>query len=112
MEPKELFTFTAPNGEVTGIVIKQLDDDYYQTLECQYWENRYLCYAQNRLFVHKVWTQVKKEIDPKFKPSCEDEDDYLHCLQYHSKNVKTTGSSQEVLVEYCVIPEYDELLNL
>lgn len=112
MEPKEIFKFTANGAEVTGIVIKKLNTEFEQTLECRCWEEQYICYAQNRLFIHKIWIQVKKEIDPEFKPSCEDEDDYFYCLQHHSKDVETSGYSQEILIEYCVIPEYDKLLNL
>ena len=50
-------------------------------------------------------------VDDDFVPGDETENDWYYAIKYHSHEVKTTENSQKILAEYCVIPEYDELLN-
>ena len=107
-----VFTFTAPNGvEVTAVVIDCLGTCNFEEVEdSRHWDEKYLCYAQNRLFYHTEWTQIDKVIDDDFVSSC-DEEDWFYAIRYHSHKVKTTGSSQEVLIDYCILPDYDNLLE-
>jgi len=113
MKKNEIFTFTAPNGvEVTAVVIDCLGTCNFEEVEdSKYWNDKYLCYAQNRLFYHMEWTQIDKVIDDDFVPSCDEENDWYYAIRYHSHEVKTTGSSQEILVDYCVLPDYDAMLK-
>ena len=113
MKPKEVFTFTAPNGvEVTAVVIDYLGTHNYEEVEdSKHWDEKYLCYAQNRLFYYTKWTQIDKVIDDDFVPSNDEENDWYYAIMYHSHEVKTTGSSQEILVDYCILPEYDSMLE-
>ncbi len=109
MEKNDIFTFKAPNGiEVTAVVIDCLGTNFEETEDSKRWENKYLCYAQNRLFYHIEWTQVDKVIDD----VPDEENDWYYALKYHSHEVKTTGSSQEILVEYCILLEYDVMLEI
>ena len=81
MKKNDIFTFTAPNGvEVTAIVIAIISSSRYQTIA--------LCYAQNRLFT--FYEHIAYDVE-----SGEAESDY---------------SYGEILVEYAVLPDYDEFL--
>ena len=87
MKKNDIFIFKAPNGaEVTAVVIykRKLMKDFVN-----YVQYEYVAYAQNRLF---TCTQMERVIDRENYNACPIE--YGH-----------------VLVEYCVIPEYDELLE-
>lgn len=113
MKKNDIFAFTAPNGvEVTAVVI-----DCFSTYtlglvgDSRHWENKYLCYAQNRLFYHTEWTQIDKVIDDDFVPTNDEENDWYYAIRYHSHEVKTTGSLQEILVDYCILPDYDVMLE-
>ena len=111
MKTNDVFTFTAPNGEeVTAVVIDCLGTRNFEEVEdCKYWEEKYLCYAQNRLFYHIEWTQINKSIDEGFVP-CDEENDWCYAIRYHSHEVKTTGSLQKILVNHCILPDYDAML--
>ena len=113
MKKNEIFTFTAPNEvEVTAVVIDCCEEHCLeQTMNYQRWCDKYLCYAQNRLFYHTVWTEVEKVVDDDFIPSCDEENDWYYAILYHSHDVKTTDSSQEILVDYCILPDYDAMLE-
>ena len=84
MKKNDVFTFTAPNGvEVQAVVIgilKQTNGSFTDTL---------ICYGQNRLFTyiqheHAGW-------DTKWNP----------IIEYRYG---------KVLVDYAILPDYDELL--
>ena len=113
MNKNDVFTFTAPNGvEVTAVVLDCLGIiNYEEVTDSKHWGEKYLCYAQNRLFYYTEWTQIDKIIDDDFIPGDEMENDWYYAIKYHSHEVKTTENSQKILAEYCVIPEYDELLK-
>jgi len=85
MKKNEIFTFTAPNGvEVTAVVIEKLRETnglFQHTL---------LCYAQNRIF-----TYIEKE-NMGWETNWERE--FLY-------------SYGKVLVDYCILPEYDAMLK-
>ncbi len=112
MKKNDIFTFTAPNGaEVTAVVIDCLGTNFEEVVDSKYWDNKYLCYAQNRLFYHTEWTQIDKVIDDDFVASCDGATDWYYAVRYHSHDVKTTGSKQEILVDYCILPDYDDMLE-
>lgn len=113
MKKNDVFTFAAPNGvEVTAVVIDCLGTcNLEEVVDSMHWDTKYLCYAQNRLFYYTEWTQINKVIDDDFVPSCDEENDWHYAIRYHSHEVKTTGSSQEILVDYCILPEYDSMLE-
>lgn len=74
-----------PNGVVvTAIVVTVIG-------------NTLVCYAQNRLFTVLEVEQEYMDFDPEFRrfEKCTAHD-YFY---------------QEIIVEYCVIPEYDSILN-
>lgn len=82
MKKNDVFTFTAPNGaKVTGVVTAIISSTKYQTIA--------LCYAQNRLFTFYEHIAYDTETG-------ETESDY---------------SYGEVLVDYCILPKYDDTLN-
>lgn len=113
MKKHDIFTFKAYNGvEVTAVVIDCLGICNFEQIEdSQHWDEKYLCYAQNRLFYHTEWTQIDKVIDDDFVPANDEENDWYYAIRYHSHEVKTTGSSQEILIDYCIIPDYDAMLE-
>lgn len=82
MEQNTLFTFLTGNDvKVYAVVVAVLTSNKYQSV--------YLCYAQNRLFTYYKQLQENPE----------------------------TGESDEIyfegetLVEYAILPDYDELLR-
>ena len=84
MKKNDIFTFTAPNGvEVTAVAINRVayEVDYLKAVE------RWLCYAQNRLFTYE-----------ESHPICQD--DVPHRFKYG-----------EVIVDYCILPDYDAMLE-
>lgn len=85
MKKNDVFTFTAPNGvEVTGVVLHR------DNIEIR---NIYLCYAQNRLFIgytDNQWVDVNG----------------------HKERIETPFKVKEVIVDYAVLPDYDELMRL
>lgn len=84
MKKNDVFTFTAPNGEeVTAVVISSVsyEVDYFKAVE------RWLCYAQNRLFTYEESHSV-----------CQD--DAPHKFKYG-----------EILVDYAILPDYDRMLE-
>jgi hypothetical protein len=92
MKKNDIFTFTAPNGvEVTAIVVNQISDDYIEDHDAM--SKEWLCYAQNRLFTFYEMVGRKNAFTPK-------EEAYLIDSWYG-----------RILVEYCIIPEYDEMLE-
>lgn len=89
MEKNDIFTFTAPNGaEVTAVVINKYDSAYFVQEESKWKASKMiLAYAQNRLILledNRIWLNGK----------------------YFGNLVQA-----RILVDYCVIPELDELLE-
>lgn len=83
MKKNDIFTFTAPNGvEVQAVVINKLS---YRVMAGET-TTTWICYAQNRLFTYKMI----QDIWYKSKP-----------IEYHYG---------EILVEYAILPDYDEML--
>jgi hypothetical protein len=82
MKKGDIFTFTAPNGaEVTAVVIAEINHKFNNATQEE--NNTYLCYAQNRLFTIKaVYTPTS--INEEYG---------------------------EIIVEYCILPDYDALLD-
>lgn len=86
MEKNDIFTFTAPNGvEVKGIVINLLN-----AIGNEY---TFLCYGQNKLFTIKEYHDYYR-----------DEETGALCEQYQN-------SPGELLVDYCILPDYDKILE-
>jgi hypothetical protein len=85
MKKNDIFTFTAPNGEeVTGVVLNNSWDDVHAA-------NVYLCYAQNRLFAATTSNQWIDRDGRKIR-------------------VESPIEIREILVDYAILPDYDELL--
>lgn len=92
MKKNDIFTFTAPNGiEVTAVVVAILqvsDETFDGVLQIN---EICLCYAQNRLFTYE-WHDSSYEVGY---------EEYAHSF----------GESYgEVLVDYAILPDYDEWL--
>lgn len=84
MEKNKIFTFTAPNGtEVTAIAISKVAYE----VDCKDAVERWLCYAQNRLFTYEESHPIYKWDAP-------------HKFKYG-----------KAIVDYCTIPEYDTILE-
>ena len=111
MKKNDIFTFTASTGvEVTAVVLKVITmSECERTESSETWTTIYLCYAQNRIFLHNVWKRLEHVINA----DCPDDDnmDYYYALKYYSHDVETTGYHQEIIVDYAVIPDYDRLLE-
>ena len=100
MKKKDVFTFTAPNGvEVTGVVLEQLQsqiDDCSNVVRCEY-----LCYAQNRLFIYyETWDR---------EPVAIGQDEYGDDILEEQEVL--IGSNTKVIVDYAILPEYDDALE-
>lgn len=112
MKKNEVFKFTAPNGvEVTAVVVDVLEPITDRIPDETMVITKHLCYAQNRLFYYDVVHSIKKVIDEDFEAS--EDMDYYYALEYHSHEVKSSGEYlREVIVNYCILPEYDTILEL
>jgi hypothetical protein len=82
--PNEVFTFVTHNNvKLDAVCIKRMYHKYIDELDIV--DNIFLCYSQNRLFqLHEIYNTESKE--------------------YRIRDLNQT------LVDYCIIPEYDELL--
>lgn len=91
MKKYEIFTFTAPNGaEMTAVVVEVIEATIPAKVD-PYWKERvmmYICYAQNRLFT------MTAKIEGKF---------FI--------NKVGTPEYGEVIVDYCILPDYDAMLE-
>ena len=97
MKKNDVFTFTAPNGvEVTGVCL----DSIRSTYESGVWYVTYLCYAQNRLFTIKEERSIV--------PVAVDIDEFGDDVFEEQECV--TQNCSEVLVDYAILPDYDECL--
>ena len=98
MTQNDVFTFTAPNGtEVTGVCIDIMNSNY----EHGTWYVRYLCYAQNRLFtINETRCTITVAVDT---------DEFGDDVVEDQESV--TQEYGSILIEYCVIPYYDGVLE-
>ena len=82
MKKNDIFTFKAPNGaEVTAVAL------YAVTLfdGGKYIGNKWICYAQNRLFAMMDYKGgIKNYEDPEY---------------------------EGIIVDYCIIPKYDKMIE-
>ena len=86
MEKHDIFQFTAPNGvKVIGVVLDKIAYKCYMSWHI----TTFLCYAQNRLF-----TYLKKED--------------TNCNGFV---IETIYEYDKVVVDYAILPDYDEVLN-
>lgn len=82
--PNEVFTFVTHNNvKLDAVCIKRINHTFLD--ESDLVDNIFLCYSQNRLFK-------------------------LHLLRNLDVEEYVIKDGNETLVEYCIIPEYDELL--
>lgn len=80
---EKVFTFIAPNGvEVIAVCLKCLGTTGNIT--------QYLCYAQNRLFILK---------------------EYLNSWIDDGETCHSTEWEYEIIVDYCILPDYDAHLE-
>lgn len=112
MKKNEVFKFTAPNGvKVTAVVVDVLEPITELAPDVTMVITKHLCYAQNRLFYYEAVNSTKKVIDKDWEDS--EDGDYYYALEYHSHEVRSSeGHLKEVVVEYCILPEYDTILEL
>ena len=84
--PNEVFTFVTHNNvKLDAVCIKRISHTFLD--ESDLVDNIFLCYSQNRLFK-------------------------LHLLRYLDVKEYVIKDGNEILVEYCIIPEYDAKLNV
>ena len=112
MEKNEVFTFTSNEVEIKAIIVDCLESTFEGVIDSICWTKKYLCYAQNRLFYYIVQTIINKVIDDDFTLSNNEETDWYYAIKYHSHDVITENVYQEILVEHCIIPDYDKILSL
>ena len=112
MKKNEVFKFTAPNGaKVTAVVVDVLEPITEHTFDETSVITKHLCYAQNRLFYYSLIEKTEVVIDEDWNDN--PEVDYYYALVYHSHEVKSSeGHLNEIVVEYCILPEYDTILEL
>ena len=84
--PNEVFTFVTHNNvKLDAVCIKRISHTFLD--ESDLVDNIFLCYSQNRLFK-------------------------LHLLRYLDVEEYVIKDGNEILVGYCIIPEYDTKLNV
>lgn len=100
MKKNDVFTFTAPNGVgVTGVVVDIVAYKEEDRWDGSYYD-KYLCYAQNRLFYYSyLYGHSKAFIG---------DDGYKSFYEEKDLDEWVVG---KILVDYVVIPELDNLLE-
>jgi hypothetical protein len=99
MKRGDLFTFNSPAGvEVTAVVLHV--NKVYEDSDGMMFEH--ICYAQNRLFTYFV----KYGDMP-----VESYDENLNRVAINYQTVVLTAAFGEVIVDYVVIPDYDDALE-
>ena len=94
MEQGTLFDFIAPNGtDILAVCIECV-----ATNKARFGiTNTFICYGQNRLFTYILdYIQLPIEVE-------EGSTEYQLC--------ETNPRFGSILCDYCIIPEYDELLH-
>jgi hypothetical protein len=97
MKKNDVFTFTAPNGvEVTAVALYQFKavDTYHG------YSIGWICYAQNRIIT--IWEKfhfIEVPLNPPINGAT------------YKQEEEVSLEFGKVIVEYCIIPELDELLE-
>lgn len=91
MKKNDVFTFTSNGVEVTAVVIAELSSSYNEMDDSIYKE--FLCYAQNRLFTYAETYRRENAFT-------EEETIFTADKGYG-----------EILVDYCILPDYDAMLE-
>lgn len=92
MKKNDVFTFTAPKGVVvTAVVVAELSSDYNEDYDSVF--AKFLCYAQNRLFTY--FEEYRRE----------------NAFTPEEKTIVASSEYGEVLVDYCILPDYDKTLE-
>lgn len=112
MEKNEVFSFIVNEVEIKAIVVDCLETTFEEVIDIKCWTKKYLCYTKNILFYYIVQTVINKVIDDDFTVNNDEYIDWYYAIKYHSHDVKTESVSQEILVEHCIIPDYDKILSL
>ena len=99
MEKHDIFEFTAPNGVAVTAVVLNKTTHYADTIDC--YSATYLCYAQNRIFTY-LYTE-------RTLPVCIGQDEYGDD-RFEYQDVKEYEFG-EVIVDYAILPDYDEVLK-
>lgn len=83
--PKEVFTFVTHNNvKLDAVCISRINHTYFDDINLV--DNTYLCYSQNRLFA-------------------------IHLLRDLAIREYVIKDRNETLVEYCIMPKYDKMLE-
>ena len=98
MKKNDVFQFTAPNGVVVTAIVLNAVESYNEAQDKSI--TSYLCYAQNRLFTYYETIHHNTSYDY---------DDAGNIIEDTSST--TEESYGEVIVEYCILPEQDRLLE-
>lgn len=98
MNKHDVFRFTAPNGvEVVAVVLDIMKANI--TEDCLF--NKYLCYAQNKLFSYYVTRRTVPVAIGKDEFG-DDKFDYQEVYE---------SQYGEVIVDYAILPDFDEQLR-
>jgi hypothetical protein len=100
MKKNDIFTFTAPNGvEVTAVVLDVVEEHSEDPEDGSFYD-KYLCYAQNRLFYYEhLYGHAKKFIG------------YDEQGTYYDEKDLDEWNLEKVIVDYAVLPDYDRMLE-
>lgn len=100
MNENGIFTFTASNGtEVTGVVVDVVAYKEEDPWDGSYYD-KYLCYAQNRLFYYSyLYGHSKAFIG---------DDGYESFYEEKDLDEWVVGKT---LVDYAILPEYDAIIE-
>ena len=100
MKKNDVFTFTAPNGEEVTAVVLHVNMVHEDNDGMMF---EHICYAQNRLFTY----YVKYGDMP-----VESYNESLNRVAVDYQTVVLTAAYGEGIVDYAILPDYDELMQL
>lgn len=102
MEPKQVFKVMTPNGvEITAVAVDFISQNYIEDLDPVV-INYYLCYSQNRLFT------VEEFVTQSWDVELNEADVPVNVVEMVTTEIKY----DKIVVDYVVLPEYDQILEL
>ena len=113
MQKGQVFTFERNNTEITAVVIDLVNTSKEEVPRIINTKTTYLCYGQNRLFYYTICEEQTKSLNKEWIKQGFDEDFTLNNTpnKYIIITKEYSEICGEIIVEYCIIPELDNLIN-
>jgi len=113
MQKGQVFTFERNDIETTAVVVDLINTFEEKVPRIINTKTTYLCYGQNRLFYYTICEEQTKSLNEEGIKQGFNEDFALDNTpnEYIIITKEYSEICGEIIVEYCIIPEFDNLIN-